>query len=303
MQEDLDWGDIPYILALFEAGSVNAAAERLGVAATTVSRRLNAAERRVGTRLFVRDHMGIRPTAAGSAFLAHAELAARHVTAMLRSTKRLSGSVSGPVRVSAIDFLFDHWLLERVPDLIARHPALDLVLAGENRNTSFTRGEADFALRLGRPENDAAAAMRKLADIGWSVFGGEGLGGAVPDDWASLPWLSYHEGLRHLPEMEWIAQRVPAARSPLRLDSLSTMIQACRAGAGLALLPCLVEGTPGLVRLSPQVEVRRELWLLSHRDAVTSVRNRAVTDWLVEACVRSRDRLEGSDVTLPARLA
>jgi DNA-binding transcriptional LysR family regulator len=43
-----DWNDIPLILALARGGSVAAAARELGIDASTASRRLGVAERRLG---------------------------------------------------------------------------------------------------------------------------------------------------------------------------------------------------------------------------------------------------------------
>ncbi|MFL6630802.1 MAG: LysR substrate-binding domain-containing protein [Massilia sp.] len=110
-------------------------------------------------------------------------------------------------------------------------------------------------------------------------------------DWASRPWVVYDATLSHLPEMCWIAREVPMASRRVRTGSLSTMVQACRAGLGLALLPCILDGEPGLVRLDARVEVRRELWLASHRDAVGTRRIRAVVDWLATLCAVDGDRL------------
>lgn len=84
----------------------------------------------------------------------------------------------------------------------------------------------------------------------------------------------------HLPEMRWVAREIGTAQPALRVDSLSTMVRACQAGLGLALLPCVLDADPLLRRLDERVEVWRELWLLSHRDTAASGRIRGVADWL-----------------------
>jgi DNA-binding transcriptional LysR family regulator len=56
-------------------GSFTRAAERLGVTQPTASGLVRSLEERVGTALLVRDRRGVRPTAAGSALLPHAQRA------------------------------------------------------------------------------------------------------------------------------------------------------------------------------------------------------------------------------------
>jgi DNA-binding transcriptional LysR family regulator len=282
MSMSFDWNDIPLILALARGGSINAAALELHLDATTVSRRAQAAEQRMNVRLFVRGRTGMVLTEAGRAFVARAADLAGQVNAVVLATASAADTVAGAVRISAIDFLFDHWLLEHAGALAARHPGLRLDLLGGNANVSFTRQEADLALRLSRPAQDAALAMRKLGQLGWAVFGQADGPAPARQDWAGQPWIVYQDGLGHLPEMRWIAREIGAAQSVLRVDSLSTMVRACQAGLGLALLPCMLDADPRLRRLGEQVEVRREVWLLSHRDTVASARIRAVADWLAE---------------------
>jgi DNA-binding transcriptional LysR family regulator len=51
---ELDWSDLRYALAVGHAGSLAGAARQLGVNHTTVLRRLDALEERLGARLFER---------------------------------------------------------------------------------------------------------------------------------------------------------------------------------------------------------------------------------------------------------
>jgi DNA-binding transcriptional LysR family regulator len=65
--DELDWSDLRYVLALGRQGSLAGAAAHLKVNATTVQRRLDALERRLGARLFDRLRSGYRATEAGAA--------------------------------------------------------------------------------------------------------------------------------------------------------------------------------------------------------------------------------------------
>lgn len=276
---DFDWNDIPLVLALARCGSMSAAARDLGVDASTISRRIALAEKALDLRLFIRDTSGYQLTAAGRTFVEHGETVAGNVQAMLLASTRESQAPAGVVRISAIDFLFDFWLVQHVPALRAAHPGLELHLLADNSNVSFARGETDFALRLARPVEDAALLMRRLGDLPMAVFGAAQYAGTTSQRWCEMPWIGYEASLARLPETRWLERVVPRGQIALRVNGLGSLVQACRAGVGLALLPCMVENLPGLVRLG-EVEVTREVWLLSHRDAVGIGRIKAVAEWL-----------------------
>ncbi|HNC98514.1 MAG TPA: LysR family transcriptional regulator, partial [Myxococcota bacterium] len=60
----MDWDDLRYVLAIQRAGTLQGAARSLGVNRTTVGRRLEEVEERLGMRLFNRSSDGMVPTAA-----------------------------------------------------------------------------------------------------------------------------------------------------------------------------------------------------------------------------------------------
>jgi DNA-binding transcriptional LysR family regulator len=61
------------------------------------------------------------------------------------------------------------------------------------------------------------------------------------------------------------------------------MLQAIRAGLGKSLLPCFVaDGACGLRRLSAEVALSRELWLLTHGELRHQARMASVVAWLAD---------------------
>ncbi|MET0268365.1 MAG: LysR family transcriptional regulator [Duganella sp.] len=291
---DFDWNDIPLILALARSGSMSATGRQLGLDASTISRRIAAAEKALKLRLFIRDNTGYQLTDAGQVFVRHGEGVYGDVQSMLQASSQEADATAGPVNITSIDFLFDYWLLEHVPALHADHPHLQLTLQAENQNLSFTRREADFALRLGQPGEDAALVMRKLGDMGFAVYGHARFADTPRASWGTQPWIAYDDALAATGEMQWLAALEPQPRKVLRVNSLSTMVRACRAGVGMALLPCIMGQQEGLQRIGEQVEVLRDIWLLSHRDAGSIARFKAVSAWLTTLYAENHARLCGA---------
>lgn len=65
----MDWDNLRYFLELARAGTLAAAARRLAVEHTTVSRRIQALEKQMGAALFAREAGGHRLTEAGRQLL------------------------------------------------------------------------------------------------------------------------------------------------------------------------------------------------------------------------------------------
>ncbi len=276
-----DWNDIPVLLALARDRRMRAASRRLGLDTSTLSRRLAAAEKALQVRLFVREPGGYKPTEAGSAFLKAAALIDADVRAMLSVAREASDAIAGTVRLTSVDLLLDHWLMPRLPALIDAHPSLDLRLMPNADNLSFSRGEADLALRIARPREDAALLMRRVGKVTMAVYAGAKRRRLPRARWAAQPWLSLDEELDHVVDNQWLRQNFPGARPRLRSSSSTNLVRACEEGLGLALLPCFAAHGRSLVRWSDKPELYREIWLLSHRDTARQRRFRVVADWLI----------------------
>ena len=83
----------------------------------------------------------------------------------------------------------------------------------------------------------------------------------------------------------WFAEHAPNATIALASDSRRVHHNACKAGIGVAVLPCLLaDRDPDLVcLLSSDKVLTLDLWLVVHRDLLRTARVRAVMDFLSEA--------------------
>ena len=68
-----DWDDVRFFLAVAKTGSFSAAATQLNTKQTTVGRRIQALERRLGAKLFDRHRHGMEVTPAARGVLVQAE--------------------------------------------------------------------------------------------------------------------------------------------------------------------------------------------------------------------------------------
>lgn len=94
-----------YFLEVARTGSVSAAAERLRVAASAVSRQISKLEADLGTALFERRSRGMVLTHAGRLLSAHAQRAALESEQILGEIRQLSSGPAGVVRIAATEGL------------------------------------------------------------------------------------------------------------------------------------------------------------------------------------------------------
>ena len=69
----MDLKELTYVVTIAEEGSISAAAEKLYMAQSSLSQALRQYEAELGTPVFMRTSRGVRPTAAGSAFIERAK--------------------------------------------------------------------------------------------------------------------------------------------------------------------------------------------------------------------------------------
>ncbi len=98
------------MLLAVEQGSFTRAAEKLGVTQSGLTHMMNSLEKEVGFPLLIRDHYGVRFTAAGERLLPA-------VRDLLQAGKRLEGQISAQnsmkrenIRVAAYSSICMHWL-------------------------------------------------------------------------------------------------------------------------------------------------------------------------------------------------
>jgi DNA-binding transcriptional LysR family regulator len=272
----MDWSDLRHVLMVSRAGTLAAAARRLGVNQTTVARRLAAAEAALGARLFERVDGVLSPTKAGEAAVARAAQVEREVEALERGIGGADAVPAGTVRVTAVPILVNRLLIPAAAKLYAAHPGLRLELIADPRNLSLTRREADMALRLARPEGGTALA-RRIGRLDYAVYGPRRRNAE------ELPWITYEEGSSHLPQARWLAAAAGgSATAPILVNDAEAILQAMCAGLGKSLLPRFVgEGEKRLKRLGKtKPALSREIWLLVHPELRPQARIAAVMAWL-----------------------
>src|SRR3977135_4129001 len=100
---DAPWDDLKSFLVCSRYKSFRNAAEALGLTSTTLMRRIDRLEERIGCKLFLRDQSGLTLSEEGLAMIADVTEMERHAFNIFRRASHASNDGSGTVRVSVTE--------------------------------------------------------------------------------------------------------------------------------------------------------------------------------------------------------
>ena len=163
------WDDLRVFLAVHQLGSHKRAGRHLGVAPTTIGRRLAALESALGARLFLRTPERVLATPAGLKLVPHAQRMEAEAVEAERTLLAADSRLEGSLRVTATDGFLHYVLLPALDELRREHPGLCVDLRADTRLLDLSRREADVAVRLVRPKEPALVA-RRLGEMRFSLF-------------------------------------------------------------------------------------------------------------------------------------
>ena len=93
----MDLKELKYLVTVANEGSISRAAEKLFMAQSSLSQAIRISEQDLGTPIFVRTARGVRPTAAGEAFIAHARQILQQYRAACSEAADIEGLKSGTI--------------------------------------------------------------------------------------------------------------------------------------------------------------------------------------------------------------
>jgi DNA-binding transcriptional LysR family regulator len=281
----VDWDRLQAFLAVARSGRISAAARRLDVEHTTVSRRVTALEAQLGVPLFYRTSTGYVLTPHGQNALAQAESMERAALALAARAREDVGTIAGRVRVAMAPEFASHWLGPRLADFRKQHPRVELQILVGTRQRDLTRGEAELAIQAPRPRPQGLLAVRiartstalyvskrHMRDTRWRVTTVETLRG--------LPLLTYTSAFHMLQDAKWFQALAAEADVALETNSTHALASAAIAGMGVAVLPRFVARTiDALVEISVDVAAH-DVWLITHQEFRRDPKVRATADFL-----------------------
>lgn len=289
----MNWEDGKLFLAVARAGQLLGAAKVLGLNQATLSRRMTALEKAMGTKLLVRRTTGCDLTEQGDALVALLERAEGIFLASQALADTNASGVSGTVRIGAPDGFGSLFLAPHLAQLKARHPALNIQLVPAPRSFSLSQREADIAVMVERPTQGRLVA-RKLTDYSLSLY-------AAPQylarrgtpqntqDLKDHDLVGYVDDLLYAPALNYVREFSPSWRSTIEVATAVGQMEAVNGGGGIGIVhDFLVKNYPNLISLMPETRTTRSYWTVIHENLRDLPRITAVTDFIAEIVAQSK---------------
>jgi DNA-binding transcriptional LysR family regulator len=296
MSQDLptavDWERQRAFLAVIDTGSLSAAARQLCAAQPTVRRRVEDLEAQLGVALFTRSPSGLTPTPLARELAQHARAMAIAAASLARAASAEADAASGAVRITASEVVGMEVLPSILADLREAHPGLVFELALTNRSEDLLRREADIAVRMVRPTQEALLAKR-VGNITLGMHAHKRLldawgRPASLDEARRLPLIGYETETIGVRAIKALGLDLRPDELTFRTDNDVAQLAAIRAGLGLGICQVgLAARDPMLERVLPEVfSFDLETFVVTHEDLKDVRRVRLVFDALVTGLTR-----------------
>jgi len=136
-------------LAVYEQGSLTAAADELGYAQPSVSEQVRGLEKTLGVQLFRRVGRGVVPTTVADTLRPHAERALAAVEDARRAVQQVRSFETGTIRFGMFGTARLYAGAQLVADVLARYPGVRVELVGQNSTDvqeDLRRGRLEAAM-------------------------------------------------------------------------------------------------------------------------------------------------------------
>lgn len=241
-----DLNDLQFFASVVEHGGYAAAERALGIPKSRLSRRITQLEAELGVRLLQRSARKFAVTDVGQDVYRHAQSMIAEAQAAREAVDRVSAEPRGTVRVSAPVELAQRMIGPWLPEFMALHPQVRVLLLAANRRFDVIPEGIDIALRVRtRLDQDGELVLRRFGEIKELLVASpaylaarghpshpSGLGEhstlSASDDETRQQWTL------HGPE--GAVERVEI-RPSLMTQDFGVLMAAAKAGQGIALLP------------------------------------------------------------------
>ena len=283
-----DWNHARAFLVTVETGSLSAAARALGSTQPTLSRQVSAFEAEIGVTLFERTQRSMRPTATARALAAHVRQMADSALALSLSAAGQSASLSGTVTLAAADLMASYQLPRALVRLRQIAPQIRVGVTVSDTLSDLKARDADIAIRHVRPAQPDLIA-RLLGELPAGIYASSAFlseHGPVRTlvDLRKAAWVGFGEPEQIIRRLSDYGLDLPASAFRYWTSDGNAILEMVRAGLGLTIIPGNIAATDdALVAVLPELfGISVPVWLVTHRELLTSPRIRLVFDVLAE---------------------
>lgn len=146
---------LAYYVAIVEAGTITAAADRLGISKAVVSKQLQLLEEELGTVLLLRNTRRLQPSETGQIFYEQVKAVLLRADEAFDTITEVSGALRGRLRIAApVDF-GTSYIAPLISRFCAVNPAVEINLSLSDMRLDMIEQRCDLAFRMGELVNSS----------------------------------------------------------------------------------------------------------------------------------------------------
>jgi DNA-binding transcriptional LysR family regulator len=263
----------------------------LGMTQPSLGRHIRELEETLGVSLFARSPQGLAPTDLAHELVPHAQAMASASAALRRAATAKEGAIAGVVRITASQVIGAEVLPLILAAFRQKHPGIVIELSLSNQAEDLLRRDADIAIRMVRPTQDALVA-RHVGKIALGFFAHKRYLQAngrpkTMADLANHAVIGFDQETAYIRSMRPAGMPYTREHFALRTDADLAAIAAIRAGFGIGICQVgIARRDPDLLRLFPDAfELNMDTWVVMHEDLRRSARTRALFDHLASGLI------------------
>lgn len=287
----VNWDDMKVFLAVARTGSVSGAGKLLGVQHSTVSRRLNALEEKLGVHLVQRSTGGYRLTPAGEDFRNASERVESEVVSVENILLGQDKQLRGPIRVTVVNHIAHSLLMPMFARFSQEYPKIELQIQSSNAYISMPHRDADVALRVTNAPQETLIG-KKIITFASAVYASREYLRHLNESGEQTKWIGteccgFH---RH-----WTEEVCPDKTHHFTIDDTGLAHMAIREGVGVSFLPCFIGDLDEALIRVPEYpsDYGLDLWMLFHTDLRYTARIAAFREFITAEIEAHRALLEG----------
>lgn len=262
----MNWDDLRYFLAAVRLRTFSAAAAELRVNRTTVARRIQQLERRLGQSLFIHQHKEYRLTDFGEELYQQACKLEHNIQSLEETLGLGEQLLDGHLRIAAPlglgpEFIGELAIFSRSYPQI-RWEMLNTV----DPIAALNQRKADVALAVS-PSCPEHIRGHFIGELARALYASKSYLRQIP---AQTPlsqhhWIGWGQDLAESQAAKWMARELPdTVYKPAEVNSWNAILAAVRSGLGIAHLWCFLAKNDKRLQAirEPTEELSMGLWLM-----------------------------------------
>jgi DNA-binding transcriptional LysR family regulator len=229
-----------------ETGGFSAAARKLELSPSALSKLVTRLEDRLGTRLLQRTTRRLQLTTEGEAFFARAKAILGAMDEAEAEAAQAGSSPRGLLRLHCGSTFGMHQLAPAIPRFLARHPAIEIDITISDERLDLMQEGIDLAIRVG-PLDESSLVARRICNLERVICAAPSYLAAhgtprTPDDLQrhNCLWISSLPALRRWPFDTDDGIRVVHVGGNVAANSAETVLQLALAGVGITRMADVV---------------------------------------------------------------